>query len=72
MIDEVLDVMVELAVTGITMDCVTHEMGFARKVSDTMVFKEDAKIVEAAPPDMFFSDPKSERCNLFQSQIPEH
>ena len=72
MINEVLDVMVELADTGITMVCVTHEMGFARKVADTMVFMEDGKIVEVAPPETFFSSPKSERCRLFLNQILEH
>lgn len=72
MINEVLDVMVELADTGITMVCVTHEMGFARKVADTMVFMEEGKIVEVAPPGTFFSNPESERCRLFLSQILEH
>lgn len=72
MINEVLDVMVELAETGITMVCVTHEMGFARKVADTMVFMESGRIVEVAPPDTFFTAPKSERCRLFLSQILEH
>ena len=56
MINEVLDVMVELADTGITMVCVTHEMGFARKVADTMVFMEAGKIVEVAPPEKFFTN----------------
>ena len=51
MINEVLDVMVELAGTGMTMVCVTHEMGFARKVADKMVFMEDGRIVETAPPE---------------------
>ena len=72
MINEVLDVMVELADTGITMVCVTHEMGFARKVADKMVFMEDGRIVETAPPERFFSNPESERCRLFLSQILEH
>jgi len=72
MINEVLDVMVELADTGITMVVVTHEMGFARKVADTMVFMQDGRIVEVAPPEQFFSNPKSERCKLFLSQILEH
>jgi len=72
MINEVLDVMVELADTGITMVCVTHEMGFARKVADTMVFMEEGRIVEVAPPEAFFSHPESERCRLFLSQILEH
>ncbi len=72
MINEVLDVMVELASTGMTMVCVTHEMGFARKVADTMVFMEDGRIVETAPPDKFFSNPSSERCRMFLDQILEH
>ena len=57
MINEVLDVMVELADTGMTMVCVTHEMGFARKVADTMVFMDEGKIIEVAPPEKFFSNP---------------
>ena len=72
MINEVLDVMVELADTGITMVCVTHEMGFARKVADTMVFMEAGRIVEVAPPEKFFTNPDSERCKLFLGQILEH
>ena len=72
MINEVLDVMVELADSGMTMVVVTHEMGFARKVADTMVFMEDGKIVEVSPPDEFFTQPKSDRCRLFLSQILEH
>ncbi|MEO9820187.1 MAG: amino acid ABC transporter ATP-binding protein [Paracoccaceae bacterium] len=72
MINEVLDVMVELADTGITMVCVTHEMGFARKVADTMVFMEAGRIVETAPPEKFFTNPDSERCKMFLSQILEH
>ncbi len=72
MINEVLDVMVELASTGMTMVCVTHEMGFARKVADTMVFMEDGQIVETAPPDKFFSNPSSKRCRMFLDQILEH
>ena len=72
MINEVLDVMVELADTGMTMVVVTHEMGFARKVADTMVFMEDGKIIETAPPEKFFQNPDSERCRMFLSQILEH
>ncbi len=72
MINEVLDVMVELADTGITMVCVTHEMGFARKVADTMVFMEAGRIVEVSPPEKFFTNPESERCRLFLGQILEH
>ncbi|NKB53134.1 MAG: ATP-binding cassette domain-containing protein [Rhizobiaceae bacterium] len=72
MINEVLDVMVELAETGMTMVVVTHEMGFARKVADTMVFMEEGRIVEVSPPNKFFTDPDSDRCRLFLNQILEH
>tara|TARA_R110002126_G_scaffold222649_2_gene367749 strand:- start:1019 stop:1765 length:747 start_codon:yes stop_codon:yes gene_type:complete len=72
MINEVLDVMVELAESGITMVCVTHEMGFARKVADTMVFMEDGEIVETAPPEKFFTNPDSDRCRAFLDQILDH
>src|ERR1700726_1288353 len=72
MIKEVLDVMVELAQEGMTMVCVTHEMGFARTVADTMVFMDRGEIVERAPPKEFFADPKSERTRLFLSQILAH
>nr|WP_249200358.1 amino acid ABC transporter ATP-binding protein [Thetidibacter halocola] len=72
MINEVLDVMVELAGTGMTMVVVTHEMGFARKVADRIVFMEAGRIVEAAPPEKFFSAPDSERARLFLNQILDH
>jgi len=72
MINEVLDVMVELAGTGMTMVVVTHEMGFARKVADKMVFMEEGRIVEVSPPETFFTNPSSERCRLFLDQILEH
>ena len=72
MINEVLDVMVELADTGMTMVVVTHEMGFARKVADTMVFMEEGRIVEVSPPEKFFTKPESERCRMFLEQILEH
>ena len=72
MIKEVLDVMVELAQAGMTMICVTHEMGFAKTVADTMVFMDGGAIVEIAPPDTFFESPKSERTKLFLSQILSH
>lgn len=72
MINEVLDVMVELAETGMTMVCVTHEMGFARKVADKMVFMEDGRIIETSPPDKFFENPESERCRMFLNQILDH
>lgn len=72
MINEVLDVMVELAETGMTMVCVTHEMGFARKIADKMVFMEAGEIVEVAPPEKFFTNPDSARCRAFLDQILEH
>ena len=72
MINEVLDVMVELADTGMTMVVVTHEMGFARKVADTMVFMEEGRIVEVSPPEQFFTNPSSDRCKAFLEQILEH
>lgn len=72
MINEVLDVMVELADLGMTMIVVTHEMSFARKVADTMVFMEGGRIVEVAPPETFFTNPSSERCRMFLDQILTH
>src|SRR5579864_3909877 len=69
MIKEVLDVMVGLAQEGMTMVVVTHEMGFARRVADLIVFMDRGEIVEKAPPGEFFSAPKSERTRLFLSQI---
>ncbi len=72
MINEVLDVMAELARSGMTMVVVTHEMGFARKVADTMVFMEAGRIVEIAPPEKFFTNPESDRCRMFLDQILEH
>ena len=72
MIKEVLDVMRELARSGMTMIVVTHEMGFAREVSDRIVFFDDGQIVEQAPPEEFFAHPKEERTKLFLSQILTH
>ncbi len=72
MISGVLDVMIELAEDGMTMVCVTHEMGFAKKVADTMVFMDHGEIVEVAPPQDFFSAPRSDRTKLFLSQILSH
>ena len=72
MINEVLDVMVELAGEGMTMICVTHEMGFARSVADAVVFMDKGEIVEANRPDDFFKNPKSDRTKLFLSQILSH
>ena len=72
MIKEVLDVMIDLVDTGMTMICVTHEMGFARKVADQMIFMDEGQIVEQASPAVFFESPKSERTKLFLSQILSH
>ncbi len=72
MIKEVLDVMRELARSGMTMIVVTHEMGFAREVADRIVFFDEGRLVEEAPPDEFFSNPKHERTKLFLSQILQH
>ena len=69
MIKEVLDVMVGLANDGMTMICVTHEMGFAREVADRIVFMDQGEIVEEAPPAEFFTAPKSERTKAFLAQI---
>ncbi len=69
MIKEVLDVMVGLADDGMTMIVVTHEIAFARRVADLMIFMDRGEIVETAPPAEFFSAPKSERTRLFLSQI---
>jgi len=72
MINEVLDVMVELAEDGMTMVCVTHEMGFARKIADRMVFMDDGEIVEVADPETFFTAPRSERCRDFLEKVLHH
>jgi general L-amino acid transport system ATP-binding protein len=72
MIKEVLDVMVGLAEDGMTMICVTHEMGFARTVADMMVFMDEGEIVERAPPEKFFAAPETERARLFLSRILSH
>lgn len=72
MINEVLDVMVELAESGMTMICVTHEMGFARRVADTMVFMDHGEIVEMSDKEKFFKSPDSERCQEFLQQILPH
>ena len=72
MIKEVLDVMIELAREGMTMICVTHEMGFARTVADRVVFMDAGEIVESAPPADFFAAPKTERAKAFLSQILGH
>ena len=72
MIKEVLDVMVGLAETGMTMICVTHEMGFARKVADRVIFMDEGQIIEQNEPEAFFSKPKSDRTKLFLSQVLSH
>ena len=72
MITEVLDVIGQLADDGMTMVCVTHEMGFARQVADIMLFMDKGEIVEVAPPKQFFLRPESSRCKLFLSQILRH
>jgi len=72
MIKEVLDVMVELAREGMTMLCVTHEMGFAKTVADRVIFMDQGQIIEQAPPETFFNHPRSERTQLFLSQILGH
>ena len=72
MVKEVLDTMVELARQGMTMLCVTHEMGFAKAVADRVIFMDRGEIVEEAPPEAFFSNPKSDRTRLFLSQILNH
>ena len=72
MIKEVLDVMVDLATTGMTMICVTHEMGFARQVADRVVFMDQGQIVESNAPEPFFTNPQHERTKLFLSQILAH
>ncbi|MED5501654.1 MAG: amino acid ABC transporter ATP-binding protein [Pseudomonadota bacterium] len=72
MIKEVLDVMIELAHEGMTMLCVTHEMGFAKTVADRVIFMDQGQIIEEAPPTEFFNNPRSERTQLFLSQILGH
>ena len=72
MVNEVLDVMVELAQEGMTMMCVTHEMGFARKVADRVIFMDQGNIVEDCTKEDFFGTPRSERAQLFLSKILGH
>ncbi len=72
MIKEVLDVMLALAKEGMTMVCVTHEMGFARAAADEVIFMDNGLIVEAGPPNEIFNSPKEERTKLFLSQILSH
>ncbi len=72
MVKEVLDTMISLADSGMTMLCVTHEMGFARAVADRVIFMDQGEIVEQADPETFFHNPQSERTQLFLSQILDH
>ena len=72
MVKEVLDVMVELAREGMTMICVTHEMGFARAVADRVIFMDRGEIVEQNEPEEFFAHPKNERTRTFLGQILHH
>jgi general L-amino acid transport system ATP-binding protein len=69
MISEVLDTMISLAEEGMTMICVTHEMGFAKTVADRVIFMDEGEVIEQAPPIEFFENPQSERTKLFLSQI---
>ena len=72
MIKEVLDTMVALAEDGMSMVCVTHEMGFARKVANRVIFMDEGQIVEQNDPESFFQNPESDRTKLFLSQILDH
>ena len=72
MIKEVLDVMIELAEEGMTMICVTHEMGFAKTVADRVIFMDQGQIVEENEPHEFFNNPQNDRTKLFLSQILDH
>jgi len=72
MVSEVLDVMVELADEGITMICVTHEMGFAKKVADRVIFMDAGQVIEDNEPNEFFDNPQSDRLKLFLDQILSH
>ncbi len=72
MVSEVLDIMVLLAQEGMTMICVTHEMGFAKKVADRIIFMDEGEIVEENTPKLFFTKPKSERTKFFLKQILDH
>ena len=72
MIKEVLDVMIELAQSGMTMIVVTHEMGFARAVADRMFFFDEGLVVESGTPDDIFNNPQEDRTKLFLSQVLQH
>ncbi len=69
MVKEVLEVMISLAESGMTMICVTHEMGFARQVANRVIFMDQGQIIEQNEPDEFFSNPRHDRTKLFLSQI---
>ena len=72
MIAEVLDVIIDLASDGMTMICVTHEMGFAKEAADRIVFMDEGEIVESGAPEYFFKNPKTDRCKKFLNQILRH
>jgi len=72
MISEVLDVMIDLANSGMTMICVTHEMGFARSVADRVIFMDEGQIIEENEPQKFFDNPQSDRTRTFLSQVLSH
>ena len=72
MISEVLDVITDLANDGMTMVVVTHEMGFAKKVADRIIFMDEGNIVEEGNPENFFKSPKTQRCRTFLNQILQH
>jgi general L-amino acid transport system ATP-binding protein len=72
MVQEVLDVMIELAEAGMTMICVTHEMGFARQIADTMVFMDRGSIVDTGPAQAFFANPGNTRSRAFLSRVLGH
>ena len=72
MIKEVLDVMIELTSQGMTMLCVTHEMGFAKAVADRVIFMDQGQVVEQAPPQQFFDSPQTDRAQDFLSKILGH
>ena len=72
MVKEVLDTMIGLAKDGMTMICVTHEMGFARQVADRVVFMASGEIIEEAPPEEFFKNPQHQRTRTFLGEILAH
>jgi polar amino acid transport system ATP-binding protein len=72
MVKEVLDTMIGLARDGMTMICVTHEMGFARQVADRVIFMSEGEIIEEGPPEEFFRDPKHQRTRTFLGEILAH